>query len=301
MSTPRGQGIDTASDLEALSANPTALRIILGTQLRRLRESVGITPQAAGNAIRASHAKISRLELGRVGLKERDVADLLELYGVGDATEQRRWIDLVRRSNTPGWWQSYSDILPSWFETYLRLEQAARGIRTYQVQLVPGLLQSEPYARTVIALADTGDDANEIERRLHVRMMRQKLLAEPDSPTVWAVVEEAALRRLADAPALLRSQVEHLLELSTLPSVTLQVMPLRAEGHPGAGGPFTILRFAEDDLPDVVYLEQLTSSLYLDKRSDVESYIQVMDRVCVQAETPDASLALLRNLLRDAG
>ena len=131
-------------------------------------------------------------------------------------------------------------------------------------------------------------------------MTRQKLLGEPESPTVWAVVEEAALRRLAYSPDLLRSQVEHLLELSTLPSVTVQVMPLQARGHPGAGGPFTILRFAEEDLPDVVYLEQLTSSLYLDKRPDVESYIQVMDRVCVQAQTPEESTALLHGLLRDA-
>jgi transcriptional regulator with XRE-family HTH domain len=298
VSIPWGPGTDTDGD--TLSANPTALRIILGTQLRRLRESVGITPQEAGNAIRASHAKISRLELGRVGLKERDVADLLALYGVTDPDEQHRWIDLVRRANTPGWWQSYSDILPSWFETYLRLEQAARVIRTYQVQLVPGLLQSEPYARAVIAHAGAGDDSHELERRVHVRMTRQKLLAEPDSPAVWAVVEEAALRRLSDTPGLLRSQVEHLLELSALPSVTVQVMPLQAQGHPGAGGPFTVLRFAEDDLPDVVYLEQLTSSLYLDKRVDVESYIQVMDRICVQAETPEASAGLLRGLLRGA-
>ena len=294
MSIPTRTGTDTAGD--ALSADPTALRIILGTQLRRLRESAGIPPQDAAKAIRASHAKISRLELGRVGLKERDVVDLLGLYGVTDADEQQRWVDLVRRANTPGWWQSYSDILPSWFETYLRLEQAAQVIRTYQVQLVPGLLQSESYARAVTALAD----AHEIERRVHVRMTRQKLLADPDSPSVWAVVEEAALRRLAEEPELLRSQVEHLLELTTLPSVTVQVVPLRARGHPGAGGPFTILRFAEDDLPDVVYLEQLTSSLYLDKRADVESHIQVMDRICVQAETPEATTDLLQGLLRGA-
>lgn len=298
MSTLRGPGADTASEIDPVSASPTALRIILGTQLRRLRESVGITPQAAGVAIRASHAKISRLELGRVGLKERDVVDLLGLYGVTDGEEQRRWTELVRRSNTPGWWQSYSDVLPSWFETYLRLEQAARVIRTYQVQLVPGLLQSEAYAGAVIALADAGGDANEIERRVHLRMTRQKLLAEQDSPTVWAVVEEAALRRLTDTPSLLHSQVEHLLELSTLPSVTLQVMPLRAEGHPGAGGPFTILRFEEDDLPDVVYLEQLTSSLYLDKHQDVETYTQVMERICDRASTPEASTALLHGMLR---
>jgi hypothetical protein len=298
VSIPGGTGNGTADD--AMSADPTALRIILGTQLRRLRESVGITPQTAGNAIRASHAKISRLELGRVGLKERDVVDLLRLYGVTDGEEQERWVALVRRANTPGWWQTYSDILPSWFETYLRLEQAARVIRTYQVQLVPGLLQSEPYVRAVTALADARGDADELERRVHVRMTRQKLLAEPDSPTVWAVVEEAALRRLADTPSLLRSQVGHLLELSALPTVTVQVMPLRARGHPAAGGPFTILRFAEEDLPDVVYLEQLTSSLYLDKRSDVERHIQVMDRICVLAETPEASAGLLHGMLRDA-
>lgn len=277
----------------------TVLRILLGTQLRRLREEAGISREAAGEAIRASHAKISRLELGRVGFKERDVADLLTLYGVVDEADRAEWLRLVARANEPGWWHRYGDVLPGWFELYLRLEQAASVIRTYQVQFVPGLLQSPDYARAVVLAGHGSAGAEDIDRRVHLRITRQKLLTEPGAPRLWAVIDEAALRRRFGSRRVMRAQVEHLLTMTEIPTVTVQVLPFHAGGHAAGGGAFTILRFAQRELPDVVYLEQLTGAVYLDKRADVECYLEVMDLVCVQAETPTASRDLLRGLLAE--
>ena len=161
---------------------PTVSRIVLGTQLRRFREEAGISREEAGEAIRASHAKISRLELGRVGFKERDVVDLLALYGVTDEDDRETVMSLMRQANTRGWWQQHSDLLPSWFEMYLRLEQVAKVVRTYQVQFVPGLLQTEEYARAVIMHGHRSRSDLEIDRRVQLRMERQKMLAQPDAP-----------------------------------------------------------------------------------------------------------------------
>lgn len=276
---------------------PTVLRIVLGTQLRRLREANGITREAAGDAIRASHAKISRLELGRVGFKERDIVDLLALYGVIDPGEREEYLNLARRANSRGWWHQDSNLLPSWFETYLGLEQAASVIRTYQVQFVPGLLQSEEYARSVILVGHQDESADDIDRRVRLRMNRQKMLTEPGAPQLWAVIDEAALSRPFGTRRVMHDQIEHLLEMTSLPNVTVQVLPFEFGIHAAAGGPFTILRFAEADLPDVVYLEQLNSAIYLDKRPEVEDYLAVMERVSVQAETPAETKAILRKKL----
>jgi transcriptional regulator with XRE-family HTH domain len=273
---------------------PTVLRIGLGGALRRRREAAGVTRERAGEAIRASPAKISRLELGRVGFKERDVADLLTCYGIRDPAERAQFIDLARQANTPGWWHRYSDLLPSWFETYLGLEQAASVIRNYEIQFVPGLLQTRDYARAVTMLGHS--DPVEVERRVELRIQRQALLTGPNPPTLWAVVDEAALRRSLIGPEQSRAQITHLVEMNELPNISLQVAPFSYGGHAAAGGPFAILRFAEPDLPDIVYLEQLTSSLYLDKRADVEHYAAVMDRLCAQVEQPDRTAEILTRI-----
>jgi transcriptional regulator with XRE-family HTH domain len=273
------------------ASGPTALRIALGGQLRRLREQAGLTREAAGDRIRASAAKISRLELGRVGFKERDVVDLLHAYGVTSGADVTQFLALVREANSPGWWHRYSDLLPAWAETYIGLEQAASLIRTYEVQFVPGLLQTREYARAVIGLAY--DDPREVERRVELRMRRQDVLTQEGGPTLWAVVDEAALRRRLGDPDLTRAQLDHLIALGERPNVRLQVAPFHFGGHAAAGGPFTILRFAERELPDIVYLEQLTSALYLEKRSDVDQYAAVMDRLCAQIEPLDRTGALL--------
>ncbi|AZS75183.1 transcriptional regulator [Streptomyces lydicus] len=277
---------------------PTVLRIVLGTQLRRLREGAGITREAAGDAIRGSHAKISRLELGRVSCKERDVADLLTLYNVTDEAVRADFLKLARRTSSPGWWHQYGDVLPGWFETHIGLEEAASVIRTYEVQFVPGLLQTPDYARAVAQLGHPRSSPEEIERRVQLRVQRQELLTIQDAPRVWAVIDEASLRRPLGGPEVMAGQLRHLLKMTELPNVTLQIAPFSLGGLAAAGGPITILRFLEPDLPDIVYLEQLTSALYLDKRDDVDHYLAVMDRLSAQSESPRESVAILERLLK---
>jgi transcriptional regulator with XRE-family HTH domain len=279
---------------------PTAPRIALGAQLRRLREATNITTGQAAGAIRASPSKLSRLERGRTGARQRDVADLLTLYGVIDEAEREQLLILARQANAPGWWQQYHDVLPRWFGLYIGLEEASSVIRAYEVQLVHGLMQTEDYARAVIHLFNAGAPAEEIDRRISLRMQRQQLLTRPGAPELWAVLDEAALRRPTGGPQVMRAQMEHLLQLTDLPTVTLQIVPLRAGPPAAAGGPFTILRFPGPDLPDLVYLEQLNSALYLDQPHDVTGYLTVMDRLCVQAKTGAASQDMLRALLRQA-
>jgi transcriptional regulator with XRE-family HTH domain len=281
------------------TGGPTVLRILLGAQLRRLREAKGISREDAGYLIRASESKISRMELGRVGFKERDIADLLSLYGITRQEERAALLALARQANTPGWWQRYGDILPGWFQTYLGLEEAATLIRTYEVQFVPGLLQTEDYARAVITHGNPGAPAEEIERRVSLRMKRQQLLARSDAPQLWAVVDEAALRRTMGSPAVMAAQLEHLIKASELPNVTLQVLPFHVGTHAAEAGAFTILRFPEPDLPDVVYIEQLTGALYLDKRDDVDAYMAAVDRLSVESTPPRGTVETLSKILQE--
>lgn len=281
----------------AQAGSPTVLRIALGGQLRVLRESLGISPDTAGEAIRASPAKISRLECGRVGFKQRDIRDLLTLYQVTDTDQREQFLELAQQASRPGWWHQYGDLLPPWFETYVGLEQAAESIRCYEPQFVPGLLQTPEYARAVVMLAHHDEGANEIQQRVSLRMRRQQILRRPRPPLVWAVLDEAALRRPIGGADVLRGQIERLLAVAALPQVTLQVLPYSAGGPAAAGGPFTILRFPEPELPDVVYLEQLTSALYLDKRRDLDQYLTVMNRLALQAATPEETRRLLTAIL----
>ncbi|MGH3887587.1 MAG: helix-turn-helix domain-containing protein [Pseudonocardiaceae bacterium] len=274
------------------------LRIALGTQLRRLREASGITVEAAGYTIRASGAKISRMELGRVSFKERDVADLLTRYGITDEQERGAFLVMARQANVPGWWHHYSDILPSWFEMYLGLEQASSVIRTYQPQLVPGLLQTQEVARAVIQLGHPCGSVDDIDRRIALRMTRQEVITQPGAPRLWAVLDESALWRLSER-SVMRAQIQHLIEMTELSNVTLQVVPIYSRAHAAVGGPFTILRFSEPDLPDLVYLEQLTSALYLDKIQDVQHYMLIMDRLCVQAKPPAETTRFLSSTLKE--
>jgi transcriptional regulator with XRE-family HTH domain len=282
-------------------SSPTVRRILLGSQLRRMREAKGITREDAGYLIRASESKISRMELGRVGFKERDVTDLLGMYGVEAAAERDALVALAREANAPGWWHKYTDVLPDWFQTYVGLEEAASVIRVYEVQFIPGLLQTADYARAVIALGQQTASAEEIERRVSVRMTRQQLLAKQDGPRLWAVVDEAALRRPIGGLAVIRAQIEQLIESTHDTRITLQILPFRSGGHAAEGGAFTILRFPETDLPDVIYLEQLTSAIYLDKREDAEKYSEVMERLSVDSEPPERTADILRGILAELG
>jgi transcriptional regulator with XRE-family HTH domain len=275
-------------------SGPTALRILLGSQLRKLRESKGVSREEAGHLIRGSESKISRMELGRVGFKERDVADLLTLYDVTDEQARKSVLDLVAAANEPGWWHRFNDVLPHWFQAYVGLEEAAVRIRTYEVQFVPGLLQTKEYARAVVTAGSAGLSADEISQRVDLRLERQRLFDRPDPPVFWGVIDEAALRRPIGGAEVMRAQIEHLIDLMRQPSITIQVMPFSFGGHSAEGGAFTILRFADNELPDIVYVEQLASALYLDKREDVDRYSEVMERLCAVSTTPDETVELLR-------
>ncbi|MET8865770.1 helix-turn-helix transcriptional regulator [Nonomuraea sp. NPDC004580] len=277
-------------------SGPTALRILLGSQLRKLREAKNVTREEAGHIIRGSESKISRMELGRVGFKERDVADLLTLYGVMDQQARAAVLDLVSTANEPGWWHRFNDVLPTWFQAYVGLEEAAARIRTYEVQFVPGLLQTKEYARAVVTAGAAGIGAEEIARRVDLRLERQRMFDRPDGPVFWAVIDEAALRRPIGGIEVMKAQIEHLIDLMRQPNITIQIMPFSFGGHSAEGGAFSILRFPDTDLPDVVYVEQLASALYLDKREDVDRYTEVMERLCAVSTTPDETIELLRTI-----
>ena len=278
------------------SAGPTVQRLVLGGHLRRLREQAHITTEQAAGVIRGSHSKISRMEHGRVGFKERDIADLLTMYGVTDADEREALLKLARESNTPGWWQGYADILPHWVEPYFGLEAAASFIRNYELQFVPGLLQTQGYALSLIRLGNAPTE-EDVLRRAEARMSRQDILRRETPPRLWAVVDEGALRRPIGGEKVMREQLKHLIDMCDHPAVTLQVLPFQVASHPAMGGPFTILRFSEPDLRDVVYIEQLTSALYLDKPAEVDSYLEVMEQLCLQAEPTARTPQILKDAL----
>ncbi|MGK5636928.1 helix-turn-helix domain-containing protein [Streptomyces sp. URMC 126] len=280
------------------SSGSVVRRILLGSQLRKLRESRGITREAAGYSIRASESKISRMELGRVSFKTRDVEDLLTLYGITRESEREALLGLAREANVTGWWHSYGDVLPSWFQTYVGLEGAASHIGIYEVQFVHGLLQTEGYAHAVVVRGQPKADAAEVERRVSLRMERQKLLFSERAPHFHAVLDEAALHRPYGDADVMRGQLQHLIDLSEQPNVTLQVMPFRHGGHAGESGAFTVLRFPESDLPDVVYLEHLTGALYLDKRDEVDQYERVMGRLRADSLSPSGTRDLMHRLLQ---
>jgi transcriptional regulator with XRE-family HTH domain len=272
---------------------PTVLRILLGAQLRRLRESRGITAQEAARAIRGSESKISRIELGRNAVREVDIADLLNRYGITDADEREQLLTLASQANQQGWWHRYQDVLPSWFQAYIGLEESAETIRCFDAQFVPGLLQTEEYAAAVIRLYDFADA--ETDRLVYLRKERQRRFA-AGGLRLWAIIDEVALQRTVGSPAVMRDQLNHLLAVCERPGLTLQVTPFSSFGAFVAPGGFSILQFALDDLPDIVYVEQLTSALYLDKRADVDQYAAAMDKISRVSATPEDSREIIRKL-----
>ena len=293
MNTAAPSGESPGPGQEEPAGEATVLRMLLGAQLRRLREAADISAEKAGYEIRASRSKISRMETGRVGSKLRDIQDLLTLYGVTDEVQRAQVMALAARSREPEWWSAYTDILPGWFETYLGLESAATAIRSFETQFVPGLFQTGDYARAVTRLGHKTASTGEIERRVSLRVKRQGVLTRPQPPRTWAVMDEAVLRRPIGGTAVMRAQLRRLLDAAQLPGVRLQVVPFARGGHAGASGSFSILRFGEPDLPDVVYIEQLTSAVYLDQRPDVEHYLEVADQLSSQALTPAGTIRVI--------
>lgn len=284
----------------AAKSSPTVLRILIGTQLRSLREAAGLTCEQAGKHVRLRDASISRMETGKVPFDRKkikeNVADLLTLYGVTDQPSRDRIWELIEASSNPGWWHVYSDVLPSWFQTYVGLEGAAEQLRLLEVQLIPGLLQTEDYMRAVFA---TGiGHAEEVERRVKVRLGRQHILTAEPAPRVWVILDEGAVRRIVGSTAVMRTQLEHLLWAARLPNVTLQLLPFGAvNARIAEGGAFTILRFPE--LPDIVYTEQLTHAAYLDKRTQVEHYAWVFDHLATTSHDPTTTITALHRIYQE--
>ncbi|MFJ9243700.1 helix-turn-helix domain-containing protein [Streptomyces sp. NPDC101776] len=285
--------------LDGLSAGPVVPRLVLGARLRELREERNIARQFAGEAIRASRSKISRLEAGRHRFKPRDVADLLTLYGVTEEAERATLLALAEEANSPAWWQHFNDVVPTWARAYLGAEQAASLVRCFEVQRVPHLLQTPDYARASLRLAHTGADGAELDRRVRLRMTRQRILRRRPAAQLWAVIDEAALRRPVGGTGTMRAQLRHLIEICRLPQVTVQVMPFVAGGHAGEAGPVTILRLPGGRLPDMVYLEQRVTALYPDRPTEIECYWDVMNRLVVEAESPEETPTILHRILQE--
>ena len=272
---------------------PTVLRILLGGQLRRLRESRGITAQAAAKAIRGSESKISRIELGRNAIREIDVLDLLTFYGV-DATEREQLLNLAEQANRPGWWHRFNDILPDWFQAYVGMEEAATSIRIYEPQFIPGLLQTPRYTAAVLTMCDI--PISEAERHVILRKERQRRFTE-GRVKLWAIIEETALRRPIGSREILLDQLQYLLSLTDRSNLTLQIIPFGRGGHAVPSG-FTILRFGDSDLQDVAYLEHLTSALYFDKKADVDRYLLAMERLSIVSAKPSETPGLLAAIIK---
>ncbi|WP_433184250.1 helix-turn-helix domain-containing protein [Actinoallomurus sp. CA-150999] len=280
-------------------SRPTVRRRIVGAQLRRLREAAGATRKEAAEAIHATENKVGRVEQGRAGLDEDDVVALLKLYGIDDRGERDALLTIVREANQPGWLQAYSNAMPAWFRPYVDLEEAAQVIRTYEVQFIPGLLQTPEYTRAVVAQGMSDPPAEEIDRRVELRMRRQRLLHQSHPPRLWAVIDEAALWRPIGGVDVARAQLRALHESARRENITVQVMPFRVGGHAGEAGAFTILRFPEPELPDIAYIEQLTGAMYLEKDDDMDHYTAAMERLCVQSASPEESMDLISKIIRE--
>jgi DNA-binding XRE family transcriptional regulator len=281
------------------TTSPTVLRIILGRQLQTLREKAGMSYEQAADTIYASAWTLRRMEKAEVGLKLNYVKSLLMAYGVTDVRDIDSFLDLAREANKPGWWHSYTDVLPAWFRVFPGLEQAAQLIRGYEPHCIPGLLQTEDYARALTTAGYPNATADETARRVKLRIARQQILARPDPPRLWVVIDEAVLHRPAGGPAVMRAQLDRLTDATEQPNITIQILPFSAGPHPVMYGMFHLLRFPAAELPDIVYGENLTSAFYLDKPADVADYTEALDRLCAQASPADKTASILRKIRKD--
>ena len=265
-------------------------------ELKQFREQAGLTGEQVAEQMGWSVAKVYRIEGDRVRVLPRDVARLLKLYGIG-GEQAGTVLELARMARVKDWWHQYSGAIPEWFQFYVGLEAAASAMQEYNAELVTGLLQTEAYARAVMAAAMRADtDDQEIERQVAVRLERQKRLTAPDAPALWAVMNEAVLHRQVGGPAVMSAQLAHIGQLAARPSITVQVLPFTAGAHPAMLGSFTVMQFPDPADRDVVYLEAETGALYLDKPADVRRYSLMIDYLRAQALGPAESRALIAEL-----
>lgn len=277
---------------------PTVGQIVLGKRLQDLREKVGLTLEQAAKALRVNPTTVRRMERAEVGLKLLYIEKLLETYGVS-GPEVEDFLALAEEANKPGWWHRFRDVLPDWFSVYVSLEGSASRIRAYEPHFVPGLLQTEDYARAVLHVGFPQAPGPELDRRVALRMERQELLFRPHAPHLWAVLDETVLRRPVGGSAVMRAQIDRLIEATRMPNVTLQIVPFDVGPHPGMFGPFQLFRFQIPELPDIVYTEALTGAAYLDQRVDVVAYLEALDRMCTQAAPASQTEAILGALRKE--
>ncbi|WAZ25180.1 helix-turn-helix transcriptional regulator [Streptomyces cinnabarinus] len=279
---------------------PTVGQVVLGKRLQELREAAGLKREEAAKVLRVAPATVRRMEMAEVALKIPYVQVLLDTYGV-PTEEATAFVSLAEEANQPGWWQRYHDVLPDWFSMYVSLEGAARMIRSYEPHFVPGLLQTEDYARAVLEAGTIGQTGPEsIERHVALRMERQRLLESPERPHIWVIMDETVLRRpVSDHTSVMREQLDRLLEFAERDRVTLQIAEFARGPHPGTYAPFTLFRFAEPELPDMVFTEYLTGALYLDSRTEVAAHLEVLDHMSTGAASADRTRKLLRERRAD--
>ncbi|GHD88268.1 transcriptional regulator [Streptomyces naganishii JCM 4654] len=277
---------------------PTVLRMVLGKRLRQLREQAGVSFEEAARTIEVTPLTVRRIEKAEVGLRIPYVRELLRAYGV-PAAEIDGFLALAREANRPGWWYKFRDVLPEWFRAYVSLESEASVIRLYEPHYVPGLLQTYDYATALMRVGFPNESKEEIARRVDLRLRRQDLLAKPDAPAVWAIVDETVLRRPVGGPEVMRAQIDRLAEVCSMPKVRIQVMRFSVGAHPGAYGPFHHFRFGFSELPDIVYTENLAGSVYYDRPEDVVAYLEVLDRMSVQAEPVARTREILDELRKE--
>jgi transcriptional regulator with XRE-family HTH domain len=280
-------------------SGPTVLRMILGRQLQALREKAGMSYEQAAETIYSSWYTIRRMERGEGGLKPLTVKSLLMAYGITDVREIDAFLALARDASKPGWWHSYDDVLPSWFKIAVGLEEAASLIRAYEPQVIPGLLQTEDYVRAITTASFPDAAGEETERRVALRLARQELLRRPAPPEYWVVMDETVLRRPVGSREVMRGQLSRLIEAAEMPALTIQVIPYSAGWHPALYGMFWVFRFPDQEMPDIVYSEGLTGAYYMNKPAETTAYIEALDRMCAQAASPDQTVTLLRDIMKE--
>ena len=281
-----------------MGSNSTVRRRRLGRELKQLRADKGLTLEDVHKKTRIARNTVTAYESGHTAVREPYVKALLDLY---EATEDVReaLLALAKGSGQRGWRHVYGEAIPPWFEVYVGLEEEATSIRTFDIDLVPGLLQTPDYYRAVIMATEPEPPPEEVDRKIAVRLTRQQRLTEPDAPALWAIVDEAALRREPGAPETTTAQLQHLIEMSSLPNVTLQILPFSSGLHPAMGSPFVILDFPDPVDPDVVYIENLTSSLYLESPDEVSRFTLFFDHLRAKAREPKSSRALIAQIAKE--
>lgn len=281
------------SEPRSAGAAPTVLRVVLGKRLQDLREKAGLTYEEAARTLDVTHATIRRMEKAEAGLKLPYVEKLLRAYGITKSCEIDDFLALCRDANRPGWWHRFRDVLPEWFSAFVSLEGSAELIRAYEPHYVPGLLQTDAYARAVLRAGRPAAPREEVDRAVALRLERQALLSREQPPMLWVVMDETVLRRPIGGAEVMREQIARLIEASELPNVRLQALPFATGPHPAMYGPFHIFRFALRELPDIAYVESLVGAVYMEDRDDVSLFREALDRMSAQALTTERTRGFL--------